>query len=299
MEQEKIQQLEQRIAELEKVLKEHQHLGKDGSKEFSGMTKIEAKEIEIHGAGDNIGDFVIIPSKIFDGKKGEKRVAGSGIATFSEKGSFNEQIQQLIIVGKSPSENFTTTNTTDFDEVNYAMLTLAHSPQGVQNSFGPTSFPPNAFLTAERTPIITGSGTISGNLISDTTANFKNNLAGSIVVLSSGETKKITSNTNTIITLDSNWATPSGTYTYQVRTPIFLGGSNIPFTRLYIGDDIRLGYGSSGGSQVQYIKWGTGSPEGVVIANIGSLYLRSDGSTSTTLYIKTANNGSAQGWTAK
>lgn len=47
------------------------------------------------------------------------------------------------------------------------------------------------------------------------------------------------------------------------------------------------------------VRFGTGTPEGVVIADIGTLYLRTDGSTSTTLYVKTANNGSANGWTAK
>lgn len=47
------------------------------------------------------------------------------------------------------------------------------------------------------------------------------------------------------------------------------------------------------------VKFGAGSPEGVIVADIGTLYLRTDGSTSTTLYVKTANNGSATGWTAK
>jgi hypothetical protein len=47
------------------------------------------------------------------------------------------------------------------------------------------------------------------------------------------------------------------------------------------------------------VKFGEGSPEGVVVADIGTLYLRTDGSTSTTLYVKTANNASATGWTAK
>lgn len=44
---------------------------------------------------------------------------------------------------------------------------------------------------------------------------------------------------------------------------------------------------------------GTGSPEGIVVADVGSLYLRTDGSTSTTLYVKTANAGLATGWTGK
>lgn len=43
---------------------------------------------------------------------------------------------------------------------------------------------------------------------------------------------------------------------------------------------------------------GTGSPEGVVTAPMGSLYLRTDGGASTTLYVKTSGTA-ATGWTAK
>ena len=43
---------------------------------------------------------------------------------------------------------------------------------------------------------------------------------------------------------------------------------------------------------------GTGSPEGVVTAGIGSLYTRNDGAAATTLYVKTSGTGNT-GWTAK
>ena len=42
---------------------------------------------------------------------------------------------------------------------------------------------------------------------------------------------------------------------------------------------------------------GAGSPESVVTAAVGSLYLRTDGAASTTVYIKTSGSGST-GWTA-
>ena len=42
-----------------------------------------------------------------------------------------------------------------------------------------------------------------------------------------------------------------------------------------------------------------GSPEGVYVANRGTLYLRSDGGATTTLYVKTADDGLATGWTSK
>ena len=44
---------------------------------------------------------------------------------------------------------------------------------------------------------------------------------------------------------------------------------------------------------------GTGSPETVVTANIGALYLRDDGVASTVLYIKESGSGLATGWIAK
>jgi hypothetical protein len=44
---------------------------------------------------------------------------------------------------------------------------------------------------------------------------------------------------------------------------------------------------------------GKGSPEGVISAALGTIYLRTDGSTSTTLYVKCADDGLSTGWTAK
>jgi hypothetical protein len=44
---------------------------------------------------------------------------------------------------------------------------------------------------------------------------------------------------------------------------------------------------------------GKGSPETVVAAKIGSLYLREDGGAATTLYVKESNDGGNTGWIAK
>jgi len=43
---------------------------------------------------------------------------------------------------------------------------------------------------------------------------------------------------------------------------------------------------------------GSGSPENAVAANVGSLYLRTDGGTGSTLYIKESGDGKT-GWVAK
>lgn len=44
---------------------------------------------------------------------------------------------------------------------------------------------------------------------------------------------------------------------------------------------------------------GTGSPEGALAADVGSLYLRSDGGANTTLYVKETGAGNNTGWVAK
>ena len=49
---------------------------------------------------------------------------------------------------------------------------------------------------------------------------------------------------------------------------------------------------------VGLLRSGTGSPEGVVTAGVGTIYLRTDGGVSTTLYVETSGAGNT-GWTAK
>jgi len=46
------------------------------------------------------------------------------------------------------------------------------------------------------------------------------------------------------------------------------------------------------------VSGGPGSPEGAVSANVGSLWLRTDGGTGTTLYVKQSGTGPT-GWVAK
>lgn len=49
----------------------------------------------------------------------------------------------------------------------------------------------------------------------------------------------------------------------------------------------------------ELIYTGNGSPENVVPARIGAIYLRQDGGATTTLYVKTADDTKPSGWTAK
>lgn len=44
---------------------------------------------------------------------------------------------------------------------------------------------------------------------------------------------------------------------------------------------------------------GNGSPEGVIVADIGSTYQRADGGAGTSFYVKESGNGLNTGWVAK
>jgi hypothetical protein len=64
---------------------------------------------------------------------------------------------------------------------------------------------------------------------------------------------------------------------------------------IFIGASLNLGTSASNGV---IVRTGTGSPEGVVTANMGSLYLNLSGGASTTLYVKQTGAGNT-GWVGK
>jgi hypothetical protein len=47
------------------------------------------------------------------------------------------------------------------------------------------------------------------------------------------------------------------------------------------------------------VRSGLGSPEGVVAAPVGTLFRRTNGSTSTVLYVKETGGSTSSGWVAK
>lgn len=50
---------------------------------------------------------------------------------------------------------------------------------------------------------------------------------------------------------------------------------------------------------LEYNRVGTGTPEGVITANIGTVYHRLDGGASTSLYVKESGTNTNTGWVAK
>lgn len=96
----------------------------------------------------------------------------------------------------------------------------------------------------------------------------------------------------------------NGVYIDGIRLKDDLETSNIPSLdstsiggNTYVGDNTFESGSLIVGTAAVYT--GSGTPEAAVTADIGSIYLRTDGSTSTTLYVKTADSGANTGWSAK
>lgn len=319
-----IKSLQDEIADLKKsvdLLKVHQHLGVDGSTEFLGQTEFLGRAMTLGGgvgsAGKIFAPLVLIDSVIGDSLKPDNNARGASLAIWvNDKFETGEQINTLLssskIINKEQYE--TPINRLDWSLYSEARVRIANNPQGTAAFSGPSVFGPLSFIMGENTPNVSSVGSLSfgGSTIVDSTANYANDsLVGCIVNIkdSSGtvlEAYKVVANTSSTITAgqylsDGNveyasFTSSTGSYTYYIVNPTLLGSSDTPYDRGYFGQDIRLGYGSSGGDQVLYIKWGNGSPEGVVTANIGSIYLRKDGGAGTVLYVKESGNGLSTGW---
>lgn len=266
MESQELNNLKRRVKELERILTLHTHSGSD-------KTKV-------------IGEGNIVLKK---GKLIKLAKTFYGYDSLYE-GLSNEVSRMLLIAGLDEKIGY------GYKSEN-SQMELDHAEGGL------------SFLYGFRPPLASGPrketiSIVSGqNTITDPNQTFATNeLAGayiSVVGTTSGtlETHVVASNTATVITISTTWGISEGVG-YVVFVPIYLGAANYPFQRLYLIGDLRFGRGASAGANVIYIKYGSGSPEGVVTANVGSLYLRTDGSTSTTLYVKTSGTGNT-GWTAK
>jgi hypothetical protein len=104
-------------------------------------------------------------------------------------------------------------------------------------------------------------------------------------------TGNVASLTGSGLTLDAGtfirWNSSSKVYSPSDGVLLLTNNAVSGFTRLELGAT-NLG-----------ISRGTGSPEGVVTALVGSLYIRTDGGASTTLYVKESSPTPTTGWVAK
>ena len=104
-------------------------------------------------------------------------------------------------------------------------------------------------------------------------------------------TGNVASLTGSGLTLDAGtfirWNSSSKIYSPSDGVLLLTNNAVSGFTRLELGAT-NLG-----------ISRGTGSPEGVVTALVGSLYIRTDGGAATTLYVKESSPTPSTGWVAK
>jgi hypothetical protein len=285
---------EKRIKDLEKEVKELKEL-------LEGDIKAKTYTA-VGGFSPDSRSMVNVPFVISNEQKNldkRQRQAGLGLAVTSNP--ITESIQTTLTGQKyvDVSALPPSLNQIDFKQLQEGQLTMEYQPDINR-----------LFIYSFLTPVVQGTGFIEtgGNTLTDHTAKFVSNQFSAtaynngvlyiVNTLGQYDAHKILSNTSDTITIDGTWVFDGGSYDYYLFFPAYLGSASFPFKRLYVGEDIRLGYGDSAGTQVAYIKFGNGSPEGEVTAPMGSLYLNLDGGANTTLYVKTSGTGNT-GWTAK
>ena len=256
--------LEGRIFSVESRMNTHRHTKNDGTQSIDG--DLELKSTSLISIGDK---------------------AGMGYFTINEDLA-SQQDSYLIGLGTVPGD-----------------ATQSYAIKGVQYQYtdSPNDGSFNSFFYAYRAPMVTGSaGTVTtgGTTLTDSIRSFDTNILAGCTIhvqdISTGGTEAYTiaSNTATTITITGGTWTADGAVIYQVYRPVFLGSANIPWRRLYT-NEIRFGAGASAGTQVRWIKFGAGSPEGSITASPGSLYMRTDGGAGTSLYVKESGNSNT-GW---
>lgn len=280
----KNEELSKKIDDLILVFRSHEHNGNDGTikiKEVQGISKT--------------GDAVEI---------------GSGVLGQVEVQNGSTLQQSLVMsVGVDKTIKYQNVQSKDIDN-STIQLSL------IKDSTIPGLPTYNSVLLGASRPIYNNTGksiTVGGNTISDSSFNWQTNeLAGSYIAIYNSNleaqfVRQIASNTSSTITIDGTWSSSVSNCIYTTFSPVILGDGAARWLKLsIIGQDIssggtgaqRLGIGMGLLGSAIGIYYGTGSPEGIVSALQGSIYLRTDGGSTTTLYIKTSGTGNT-GWTAK
>lgn len=218
------EELEGRIAELERLFKNHGHEGEinDGSKRLQ-------REIDLL-PGNSLG------------------VAGVAALTGFDSTS-NGDNRTLVVMG-------TGRDSVAKDGLNNSQIYLEHQ----YDTDGTTN---QSFFQGIRSPIFTGSDAnieSGGTVMKQSTYEFvPNSLAGAyLIVNTTGNTDfdgfLIASNTDTTITITGGTFTFGGNpLTWNVFIPIYLGSATFPWRRAYVmdgvGGGLRFGPGATAGGQ--------------------------------------------------
>jgi hypothetical protein len=295
--------LQKEVASLSSKFANHKHGGSDGTQMLPSTNRIDASQVNIYGGAflDGKSGLMQTPLSVIgstsDQPKTSRRaigmaVGGPGIDTS------DEFLQGVTSVGVDTPDKLDTLNKFDFSKVNFAQTTIAHLTYDTGN-------PPTSFFFGMRSPIIVSTGSIvnGGSTLTDLSLSLSTTdeltIVGCYIVLQdpahkSFETHVVSSFTKNTISLASGdtWLLATGNYAYVVYAPLYLGSGDYPWGRVYTASDIRFGIGPSDGSKVMFIKSGSGSPEGVVAAQNGSLFMDSTGR----LFVKTTGGYSNTGW---
>jgi hypothetical protein len=331
-----IDTLSKKVERLSYLFENHKHSGNDNSKLLNSFVPISASRLDISYQDNVIGKSLYIP-QININSSGENNITRTSFlaSIVTGKGTNNEMVVSIIGAGRSnissedaisksiniDGSDFDMTNISQLEIINLTALkarpkysfvratSILFNGSGFLTNGSNILYDPNLKLTPANKAVSIDNNDINGN-------SPPRLIVGSIVFISvpnsslAFDAKIVTNNTENTITLNSNWTYPSGTYEYIVFAPVFLGSADMPFRRLYVADDsndvvsggrskdIRLGIGPSNGSGVIWICHGSGSPEGVVTANVGSIYLRTDSGSFPKLYVKESGTGNT-GWVGK
>jgi hypothetical protein len=276
--QNQVKDLSQKLADLYRIVQEHNHTGKDGTGVLENGLNLRPSE-KIQMGNFRLEETTNLPS-----------------------GSVKES--GYLIVGKDKDDFVNSDNM----NVVFDNISSTNANGGARQSF----------IMAQRYPLIIGyhaSVTSGASTLATNEHDFEDDsLVGAQLWVSTAggasfESRMITANIGNTITVEGTWGSTRSNVAWTVFMPVYLGAANFSWRQVYIGGDdvssggtgaqrraIKLGHNATTDSQGIY--FGSGTPESVVTAVVGSLYLRSDGSTSTTLYVKTSGSGNT-GWTAK
>lgn len=285
----KIEELKQEIEKISKdfilVQKENEILKND----ISSLKQVS--QTHRHNGNDNsayLNQDIILPDQSI------VEIGNAGFGAFTKYPGLSSEVNYLfLLAGKDHEKSFGETS-------DNTQIIIEHQPA----TTGGTN---QTFFWGARPPLYIKSGisiTSGTNTLSDTTKTWTTNiLTGAYVSVYDStsvlkETRIISSNTATQITVDVNWTFTDSNSTYMIFMPVYFGAADSPWRRLYTATDIRFGRGTSTGTEVCFIKHGTGTPEGAVTAQVGSLFLRLDGGAGTTLYVKQSGTGNT-GWVGK
>lgn len=295
--QEKINNLEQQLEDIEQEKDKLKEDFKKMSEEFNKLKNVFEKHTH-----NNLDGSLFINNYIPKiAEPGDIVSLGNGVL-FSDNAKFPDgSTAEGMVMAVGRPEQITNKPHVDYIGSN---INLEHGITELGGSVGKT-----VALTALGKPQIinlNGSFSISsgGNTIS--AGNFQlreNEFTGcTIKIFKNGDVyreKEIISNTSSTLTIKGTWGVTESNVSYYVSKPVFLGSSQTRWNSLsLIGIDVigdgsqRLGITIGGANENLAIYAGNGVPTSS--APNGSLYLRKDGGSTTTLYIRASG-----AWVAK